>query len=168
MTHISFWANGWQKRKIPNKNCIKNSKTERRSIFSCLSRGVRTAVGTVFSSTELRVASQLENSPDPARSPGWIQEIKPLKPTWLLPHPHKSSVIVPDYTRRCYGHNGWLSAVWQTWPGLQMVNLTEGAEYSEATCWNSCVFSTCCPCSLQQTTLCPLTGGHQTPCASIP
>lgn len=168
MSHISFWANGWQKRKIPNKNWIKKLKDwEKKYIF--LSQPW--SADCCGYSLQLHGAPggiPLENSPDPARSPGWIQEIKPLKPTWLLPHPHKSSVIVPDYTRRCYGHNGWLSAVWQTWPGLQMVNLTEGAEYSEATCWNSCVFSTCCPCSLQQTTLCPLTAGYQTPCASIP
>lgn len=106
--------------------------------FLCLCCGMRAGVSaTVEGSIELRGGIPLESSPDPASNPGWIQEINPLKPTWLLAHSHKSSVIVPDYTRRCYGHNGWLSAVWQTWLGLQTVNFTEQAVYSEAVCLNS-------------------------------
>lgn len=79
-------------------------------------------VCAVLGSMELWGGIPLERSPDPAGNPGSIQEINPLKPTWLLPHSNKSSVIVPDYTRRRYGHNGRLSAAWQTWLELQPVN----------------------------------------------
>lgn len=44
---------------------------------------------------------------------------KPLKPTCLLPHSSKSSLIVPDYTQKRYGHSGRLPAAWQTRLGLQ-------------------------------------------------